>query len=464
MAPRTVPVPPKSECRPRTALLEHQHLRLTTLLSALHGRNRFYTRKLDDAGVRLDTLRLPDDFQTLPLTTKHELSADQDASPPWGTAYTEPLDCYTRYSQTSSTTGRPLRWIDTNQSWQWALDCWKAVYRAAHVDAADRIFFPFGFGPFLGFWTAFDAGSQIGALCVPGGGMSSQTRLGLLETVRPTVVCCTPTYALRLVEVARATGMFDLANSSVRVVIVAGEPGGNIPPTRSQIEQGWGARVIDHHGLTEVGPVSFECWEAPGTLHLNECEFICEVVDPTSGTPVKDGEAGELVITSLGRTASPVIRYRTQDIVRLRREPCRCGRTLARAEGGILSRADDMVCVRGVNVYPTAIEAVVRRFPDVVEYRSTVSTRDTLHSLTIEIELGPGAPDDTDVATQVAQALREGMGLTVPVRAVAPETLPRFEMKARRFVVEGGNTHRSQKLVRKTKGATSYQPESGDEP
>jgi phenylacetate-CoA ligase len=219
-------------------------------------------------------------------------------------------------------------------------------------------------------------------------------------------------------------------------VIVAGEPGGNIAPTRAQIERGWGARVIDHHGLTEVGPVSFECWEAPGTLHLNECEFICEVVDPTSGTPVPDGETGELVITNLGRTASPVIRYRTRDIVRLRREPCRCGRTLVRAEGGILSRADDMVSVRGVNVYPTAIEAVIRRFPDVVEYRSTVSSRDALHSLTIEVELGLGAPDDSDVTTRVAQALREGMGLTVPVRAVAPQTLPRFEMKARRFVVE----------------------------
>ncbi len=435
MAPPTATVPPEAECRPRAVLLERQHRRLRTLLSAVHPRNRFYTRKLDDGGVRLDTLRLPDDLQTLPLTTKHELAADQDASPPWGTAHTEPLDRYTRYSQTSSTTGRPLRWLDTNESWQWTLDCWKAVYWAAHVGAADRIFFPFGFGPFLGFWTAFDAGSQIGALCVPGGGMSSQTRLGLIDTVRPTIVCCTPTYALRLVEVARTTGTIDLANSSVRVVIVAGEPGGNIPATRAQIEQGWGARVIDHHGLTEVGAVSFECWEAPGTLHLNECEFICEVIDPTSGTTVPDGEAGELVITNLGRTASPVIRYRTRDIVRLRREPCRCGRTLAIAEGGILSRADEMVCVRGVNVYPTAIEAVVRRFPDVVEYRSTVSTLDALHSLTLEIELGPGAPDDSDVATQVAQALREAMALTVPVRVVAPETLPRFEMKARRFVV-----------------------------
>jgi phenylacetate-CoA ligase len=274
--------------------------------------------------------------------------------------------------------------------------------------------------------------------------MSSATRLDLLDTVRATVVCCTPTYALRLVEVARATGTIDLAASSVRVVVVAGEPGGNIPATRAQIEQGWGARVIDHHGLTEVGPVSFECWESPGTLHLNEREFICEVVDPSSGTPVPDGETGELVITNLGRTASPVIRYRTRDIVKLRRGTCRCGRTLVRAEGGILSRADDMVCVRGVNIYPTAIEAVVRRFPEVVEYRSTISIHETLHSLTIDVELGPGEADGQDVATRVAQALRKGMGLTVPVRVVAPETLPRFELKARRFVVADESSRRQE--------------------
>ena len=437
MARAAAQVPPEAECRPRPVLLAHQHGRLRTLLAAVYGPNRFYTRKLDTAGVRPETLRLPDDLRALPLTTKHELAADQAATPPWGTARTEPIDRYTRYNQTSSTTGRPLRWLDTNESWQWALDCWKAVYRAARVGAADRIFFPFGFGPFLGFWTAFDAGSQIGALCVPGGGMSSLTRLGLLETVRPTVVCCTPTYALRLVEVARAAGTIDLARSGVRVLIVAGEPGGSIPATRAQIEQGWGARVIDHHGLTEVGPVSFECWEAPGSLHLNECEFICEVLDPASGEPVADGEPGELVVTNLGRTASPVIRYRTRDIVRLDRDPCRCGRTLARAAGGILSRADDMVCVRGVNVYPTAVEAVVRRFPQIVEYRSTVSTADALHALALEIELEPAAPNAPAVATQVSRALHEAMGLTVPVRVVAPETLPRFEMKARRFVVHG---------------------------
>src|SRR6185503_17048522 len=143
--------------------------RLSELLAAIYGRNQFYTRKLDAAGVRIDALRFPEDLAKLPLTTKTELAQDQATNPPWGTALTEPIEHYTRYCQTSSTTGRPIRWVDTNESWQWVLDCWKAVYRAAGVSSTDRIFFPFSFGPFLGFWSAFDAGAQIGAHVLPGG-------------------------------------------------------------------------------------------------------------------------------------------------------------------------------------------------------------------------------------------------------------------------------------------------------
>ncbi|MDA1093449.1 MAG: AMP-binding protein [Acidobacteria bacterium] len=432
---RTV-VPPDAECATRAQLEAHQLGRLRALLDAVYGANPFYTRKLDEAGVSARAVSTAEDLRRLPFTSREELASDQDTHPPWGTALTDPLDRYTRYHQTTSTTGRPLRWPDTNDSWAWVKRCWAAVYRAAHVTAEDRIFFPFGFGPFLGFWSAFDAGSHLGAMVIPGGGMSSESRLRLLAATRPTVVCCTPTYALRLAQIAGATGLnAGDANGRVRALIVAGEPGGSIPATRAQLETAWGARVIDHHGLTEVGPISFECWESPGALHLNECEFICEVVDPATGDAVADGDPGELVVTNLGRTASPVIRYRTRDIVRLDRTPCPCGRTLVRAVGGILSRADDMVCVRGVNVYPTAIEAVVRQFTEVVEYRSTISTTDALSNMVLDIELDSAAGSD-HIADRVAEALRESMGLTIPVRVVAVNTLPRFEMKARRFVVE----------------------------
>lgn len=421
----------------RSGLEARQGERLARLLDAICGRNPFVTRKLDEAGLRVDALRFPSDLHRLPFTTKAELIADQEANPPWGTFLTEPIDRYTRYCQTSSTTGRPLKWIDTNESWQWMLECWKAVYRGARVGPSDRVFFAFSFGPFLGFWTAFDAGSQLGAHCVPGGGMSSELRLAMIEAVGATVVCCTPTYALHLAQVANdRAGRAPLSASSVRTLIVAGEPGGSIPATRQRIEHSWGARVIDHYGLTEVGPIAFECWEAPGSLHLNEAEYLCEVLDASSGEPVPDGQTGELVVTNLGRTACPAIRYRTGDLVIRRSEPCVCGRTWARIEGGILARVDDMVNIRGVNVYPAAIESVVRQFSEIVEFRSTVSDAGALRSVLVEIELAPTISDGQAIASRVAQRLREALGLTVPVHSVEKGTLPRFDMKARRFQID----------------------------
>lgn len=425
----------------RAAIEERQARRLERLLAEIYGPNRFYTRKLDAAGLTPAAIRLPADLGRIPMTTKAELAADQIEHAPWGTALTEPIAHYTRYCQTSSTTGRPMRWLDTNASWQWVIDCWKAVFDAARVGSEDRIFFPFSFGPFLGFWSAFDAASQIGAMAIPGGGMSSQIRLATIDAIRPTVLCCTPTYALRLAEVAaverqRSPDSAPLSACSVRVVIVAGEPGGSIPATRLRIEESWGARVIDHHGLTEVGPVSFECWEQPGGLHVNEAEFLCEVVDAATGEPVSDGCPGELVVTNLGRTASPVVRYRTGDIVVRRSGACACGRAWARLDGGILARADDMVTVRGVNVYPAAVEAVVRQLPEIVEFRSTVTQGDAMRLLAIEIELADQTASPRAIASRVASEIREAIGLTVPVDVVPSGSLPRFEMKARRFVVK----------------------------
>ena len=426
-----------AETLDRISLAAWQGRRLARLLAAIEGRNRFYTRKFEAAGVRPSTLTFPADLTRLPLTAKRELVDDQAAHPPWGTALTEPLVHYTRYCQTSSTTGRPLRWIDTPDSWQWMLDCWKAVYRAAHVTPGDRVFFPFSFGPFLGFWAGFEAACQMGLHAIPGGGMSSQMRLAMLDAVDATVLCCTPTYALRLAEVAAAdSASRPLSDGGVRLIVVAGEPGGSIAATRARIEQVWNARVIDHHGLTEVGPVSFECLESPGFLHVHEGEYICELLDPVTGVEVGDGQAGELVVTNLGRTASPVVRYRTGDIAVKRLAPCACGRTWMRLEGGILGRVDDMINVRGVNVYPASIEAVVRRFADVAEFRSVVSRQGAMRALRLQVELAPGVADPAARAAAIASRLREVLGLTVPVDAVEAGSLPRFEMKASRFIVE----------------------------
>ena len=205
-------------------------------------------------------------------------------------------------------------------------------------------------------------------MCLAAGGMSSEARLKLILENEVTVLGCTPTYALRLAEVA-AEQRIDLKASSVRAILVAGEPGGSIPSVRSRIEEAWGARVFDHWGMTEIGPLASECEDDPGNLTDIETECIAEIIDPATAQPVAAGTPGELVITNLGRHGSPVLRYRTGDLVEADPAEHASGRTLLRLRGGILGRTDDMLIVRGNNVFPSSIEAVVREFPEIVEFR-----------------------------------------------------------------------------------------------
>jgi phenylacetate-CoA ligase len=398
---------------------------LSSLLADILPHNRFYARKF--AG-----LAFPADLARLPFTTKAELLQSQAEHPPYGDALSEPLERYTRLHQTSGTSGRPLRWLDTAESWSWLLDCWIALFRIAGIQRGDRMFFPFSFGPFLGFWAAFEAGGRLGCLCLPGGGMSSAARLRFLLDNAATVVFCTPTYALRLAEVARAEGV-DLVSSSVRAIVVAGEAGGSIPATRARIEAGWGARVIDHCGMTETGPLGIECVEAPGGLHLLASACWPEVIDPASGAPVPPGTPGELVLTTFGRRACPLIRYRTGDLVCVDPRPCPCGRALVRLDGGIRGRVDDMVVVRGNNLHPSALQTILHRFAEVAEYRIEVDGSATLTALRVLVEPLPHADADA-LARGVERAIRDELLFRAEVRAVHPGSLPREEMKARRWV------------------------------
>ncbi len=408
--------------RPRPDLERLQGERLARMLDEVRPQNRFYAARLGDAVVRG-----VDDVARLPFTTKPELLADQQANPPYGTGLTYPEVRYTRLHQTSGTHGAPLRWLDTPESWDWMLGCWTQIFQVAEVTAADRLFFPFSFGPFLGFWTAFDAAQRLGCLCLAAGGMSSGARLRMLLDNRVTVILCTPTYALHLAEVAREQGV---DRSAVRCLIVAGEPGGSIPATRRRIEDAWRARVFDHSGMTEVGPLSIECPERPGGLHLLEADYVAEVIDPTTAQPVPAGQPGELVLTNLGRWGSPLIRYRTGDLVRVDPEPCPCGRTFRRLDGGILGRTDDMIAIRGNNFYPAALEGVLRRFPEVVEYQVEVDASAPLAALRVDVE--PSTDAGGGLAGRVAAAIRDELLFRAEVTLAAPGALPRFEMKARR--------------------------------
>jgi phenylacetate-CoA ligase len=393
-----------------------QAAKLHSLLDEIIGKNPFYTEKL---GRRK---RRPDDLAELPFTTKDELIEDQRLHPPFGTNLTYPLSAYSRFSQTNGTTGQPLRWADTPESWDWMCGNWGRVFEAGGMTAGDRIFFAFSFGPFLGFWVAFDAAVRMGAMAIPGGGMRSAARLHTILDTGATVLCCTPTYAIRLGETASEEGI-DLSVSKIRRIVVAGEPGGSVKATQARIESLWpGARVIDHHGMTEVGPVSYACPVRERVLHVIESSYIAEIL-----------ESGELVLTNLGRTGSPLIRYRTGDIVKVAAaEVCDCGSRDMALEGGILGRTDDMVVVRGVNLYPSAIEEIVRSCEGVAEYRVEIRTERALSELGIQVESSGG--DDAGLVHRLELALRNALGLRVPVVSVAKGSLPRFEMKAQRWV------------------------------
>lgn len=422
----------------RETIANSQLEQLRSLVAELIPANRFYSRKFEQAGVTFDIASLADFSARFPFTTKRELVDDQFANPLFGTNLTYPLERYTRFHQTSGTTGAPLRWLDTPESWDWMVESWMEIFRAAGTQAADRVYFAFSFGPFIGFWLAFESAARLGCLCVPGGGLSSAARMRAILDNGVTILCCTPTYAIRLAEVA-AEEALDFGASRVRTIIVAGEPGGSIPATRARLAELWpGARVFDHHGMTEVGPVTYECPARPGVLHVLEQAYFAEIVEPTSGRPVEAGTAGELVLTTLGRIGSPLLRYRTGDLVQGDSErggaPCACGRFELALNGGILGRTDDMVVIRGVNVYPGAVEELIRACGGVAEYRVQITAVHSLPEMKLQVEPAPDCADAAGLARELERRFETALALRVPVTPVPAGTLPRFEMKARRWV------------------------------
>ncbi len=404
--------------------------RLNGMLDEVLRTNEFYRRKLEGCVVR--PLEGPEQLPELPFTTKQELVDDQLRHAPFGSDLTYPLERYVRVHQTSGTTGRPMYWLDTEESWDWWGECWRTVLEAAGVGLGDRVFFAFSFGPFVGFWSGWEGARKVGALAVSGGGQTTQQRLKSLMEYEATVLVCTPTYALHMAAEARRAGMDLARDSAVRATVHAGEPGASIASTKRRIEEAWGARCFDHTGATEVGAFGFGCDALPEGVHVNEDEFIAEVVDTESGEPLPDGGRGELVLTNLGRVGSPVIRYRTGDMVEPRRGPCACGRDSLVLDGGVLGRVDDMVVVRGVNVFPSAVERIVRQFPEVEEFRVDVLETDGLAELKVTVEPGAGETP-AGLREGVTESIRDNLHIRPVVEVAAPGTLPRFELKARRF-------------------------------
>jgi phenylacetate-CoA ligase len=408
--------------------------RLRPLLAYVFEKSGFYREKYERAGVRLGDVRSMDDLRKLPLTTKEEWLEEQAARPPFGRNHTEAAEDYIRIFQTSGSSGRYLRVMETRQSWDWRLETAAYLYRSAGVSERDRVFFAFQFGPFAAFWTMFGGAERLGAAVIPSGGFSSEERLRLILDLEATVLVCTPSYAIRLAEVARNGGM-DIAGSSVRRTIHAGEPGASIPATRRMIEEAWGAKSFEFAGMTEVGLFAYSCDEQSG-VHCLESENFLEILDPVTGEPAGEGESGELVVTNFGRHGYPAVRYRTGDLVRPAGRDCPCGRKFLLLGGGILGRVDDMLIVRGVNVYPTTVERALRECVPVDEWQ-VVLAKDAsgVDEITVRFEPSGGGVGGEDLSREVGQTLsRLHGGLRFNIEVAEPGSLPRHEFKARRVV------------------------------
>lgn len=397
--------------------------RLNELLAEVGERNAFQSARL--RGV---TLRSLADLPAIPPTGKPELVADQHHHPPFGTNLTYPLSRYRHLHQTSGTSGATLRILDTDEDWRWWRRCFAAVLSAAGVGADDLAALAHSFGPYVQFWAAYEGLQEVGATALALGGMTSVERLETIRSYGVTTLLCTPTYALHLARIACQNDLMD-ARDTVERIICTGEPGASLPAVRDHIEELWGARCFDHAGLSEVGSYGYPC-PGGGGLHVLEDEFVAEVVDPLSGEPVAPGTTGELVLTALGRRGFPAIRHRTGDMVAEAAHPCPDGHAGAWFAGGILGRTDDMVVIRGMNVFPSAIEQCLRDQGEHGEFRITFYTDPAaMDEVKLEAELSRPAE-----ARALGSRLRQRLGLRIRIVPLKPGTLPEVQGKSRRVV------------------------------
>ena len=423
----------KVETASRDELAMLQFKKLETLLGKVFVSNPFYKEKFKQHGIHPQDIRHPDDLLKLPFTIKREFEENQEKNPPFGTNLTEPLENYVQYHQTSGTTGKPLKFLDTKESWEWRGKVACHILKGAGVTRGDRILFPFNFGPYTAFWIMYEGAYQLGILIIPTGGWNSLQRLECMIVNKATVIPTTPTYALALADTAREHGI-DLASSSVKSLLLSGEPGALVPQVREKLQRIWGARCFDYIGLTEVGTWGFQCTEEPNGVHILDSEFIAEIVEPGTGLPVPEGETGELILTNLGRACMPSIRYRTGDLVKIKKGLCLCGRTFRVLEGGVLGRKDEMIIIRGVNVFPNVLANVIESYIQPGDnYRIEVYRKRGIDEIAIQLEMKEEGKEEV-IPKAIQGEIKTKLNLRIEVETVPKGTLPKSDYKAKRFV------------------------------
>ncbi len=404
----------------------------------------FYRRRFDAVGLSPADIGSVDDLTLIPLTTKQDMAADLAEHPPWG-SYTAVDDTvwtdrgWQTFLTSGTTTGpRAFRYTAFDRrTWEWANA--RAMWAMGFRPGRDAAMIAFGYGPHVWLWGVHYAMNLMGIPIVTAGGLSSEMRARLIESARPTILAATPSYALYLAKLMREMGI-DPADSSVRQLFCAGEPGLSVPATRARLERVWGASLHEFYGCTEAAPTAgaFSCAEitadkdATVSMHVADDTHIWEAVDPATGQPVADGARGISVVTNLLSEASPQLRFVVGDYTALTREPCSCGRTSTRALGGFAGRADDMLNVRGVTLFPVSVEDAVRSVAGLGdEFAIEISTENELDVLTVRVEVMPGR-DEQVLAADVAREVRARCELRPVVEVLAAGTLPPTERKARR--------------------------------
>jgi phenylacetate-CoA ligase len=427
------------ETLPREQLKELQLHRFRERMQYVYDRSPMYRRKYDEAGIKPSDIRMLADIQQVPFTVKEELRESQVQHPPWGDFICIPPDDGVRVFQTTGTTGVSVKALLNKTDWfTHFYEQFMHFMYGYGIKTSDILFVPFGYSLYIAWWGFQAALEQEGVMIVPGGAQSSENRVMNIFDWNATVVCGTPTYLLYLGDTAEKMGK-PLSDSAIRIVVAAGEPGANVPATKKAIEQLWGAKCYDDIGSTEISNFGFECVAQKGT-HVIESMFYAECLDPETLEPVPPGEIGELVLSNLCTESMPLIRFRIRDLVRFNKETCECGRTFLRLDGGILGRSDDMFQFAGVNIFPSAIENLIREVPEFSnEYQIVVPKMGSGRHLKIRVEPETakiGKEGIEQAVKKFSETVKHRITITPDVEIVEIGKLPRFELKAKRLIRE----------------------------
>jgi phenylacetate-CoA ligase len=402
-----------------------------------YERSKFHRRLYDNAGIKPEDVQSFDDIKRVPKVEKSMMLDIQRKEPfPYGEALCVPLDEVTIFRQTSGTTGQPVYQPDTWQDWEWWMECWSYILWAQGYRPQDRVFIPFGYNIFVAFWAGHYAAEKIGCEVIPGGVLDTKARILKIQELQATAMMGTPTYILGMAETARTKMDINPSKLPINKITCAGECGASIPSTKRRMEEAWGAKVYDHAGATEIGAWSFECADQPGGLHVNEAMFLVEIEDVQTGETIEEpGRRGKMVITALDRMAQPCVRFDSKDVIEWASEPCSCGRTARLIKGGVVGRADDITKVKGVLLAPSAIEEVVRSIEGLGdEYEVIVEKVGNNDQIKLRVEVLPEAEDQcTLIENELVDQLRLKTNLRYDIEICGCESLPRYEVKAKRF-------------------------------